>query len=384
MSTTSAPRWSNGEGEMTDMTDASILPGTRPDLPPPVTEAGVIGWLRYNLFSSWWDSLLTILAIYLLYLIVPAIVSWAFIDADWNFLPSVVSGEKQPQFADCTRGGACWIFVRARFGQFFYGFYPEGERWRVNIVLILLVASVYGLLSERIKHKKPIGIFFFGIFPILAFILLYGGLGLPIVPTQQWGGFMLTLTLAGIGILFSLPIGILLALGRRSQLPIIHLLSVLFIEFARGVPLITILFMANVMLPLFLPPGVEFNILLRVLIGVTLFASAYMAEVIRGGLQALHGPRLLVDDAPHHHAAGFARRHPGHRQQLYQPDAGYDAGRHRRPLRLSQYRTGRVARFQLDRYGNRRLRLLRLCLLDLLFCDVALQHADRTQTSNRP
>jgi general L-amino acid transport system permease protein len=272
---------------MTDMTDASILPGTRPDLPPPVTEAGVIGWLRYNLFSSWWDSLLTILAIYLLYLIVPAIVSWAFIDADWNFLPSVVSGEKQPQFADCTRGGACWIFVRARFGQFFYGFYPEGERWRVNIVLILLVASVYGLLSERIKHKKPIGIFFFGIFPILAFILLYGGLGLPIVPTQQWGGFMLTLTLAGIGILFSLPIGILLALGRRSQLPIIHLLSVLFIEFARGVPLITILFMANVMLPLFLPPGVEFNILLRVLIGVTLFASAYMAEVIRGGLQAL-------------------------------------------------------------------------------------------------
>lgn len=269
------------------MTDQTIIPGTRPDLPPPVTEAGVIGWLRHNLFSSWWDSLLTLGAIYLVYLIVPPFVTWAFVNADWNFLPSVVAGETQPKFADCTSGGACWIFVRARFGQFFYGFYPDAERWRVNFVLVMLVASIYGLLSERIKNKKPIAWFFFAIFPILAFVLLYGGLGLAIVPSQQWGGFMLTLTLAGIGIVFSLPIGILLALGRRSQLPIVHLLCVLFIEFARGVPLITILFMANVMLPLFLPAGVEFNILLRILIGVTLFASAYMAEVIRGGLQAL-------------------------------------------------------------------------------------------------
>lgn len=272
---------------MTDMTDTPVVPGARPDQPPPVTESGIIGWLRHNLFSSWWDTLLTLVAIYLVYLILPPILSWAIFDADWNFLPSVISGEKAPQFADCTSGGACWIFIRARFGQFFYGFYPDGERWRVNLVLAMLVISVFCLLSERVKNKKPFAIFFFAIFPILAFILLYGGLGLPVVPTQQWGGFMLTITLAGIGIVFSLPIGILLALGRRSQLPIVHLLCVLFIEFARGVPLITILFMANVMLPLFLPPGVEFNILLRILIGVTMFASAYMAEVIRGGLQAL-------------------------------------------------------------------------------------------------
>ena len=272
---------------MTDMTENSVVPGTRPDLPPPVTESGIIGWLRHNLFSSWWDTLLTLFAIYLVYLILPPFISWAFINSDWQFLPAVELGEKAPEFSDCTSGGACWIFVRARFGQFFYGFYPDAERWRVNLVLIMLVGSIYGLLSERVKHKKPIAWFFFAIFPILAFILLYGGLGLPVVPTQQWGGFMLTLTLAGIGIVVSLPIGILLALGRRSQLPIVHLLCVLFIEFARGVPLITILFMANVMLPLFLPQGVEFNILLRVLIGVTLFASAYMAEVIRGGLQAL-------------------------------------------------------------------------------------------------
>lgn len=272
---------------MSDMTDKTIIPGTRPDLPPPVTESGIIGWLRHNLFSSWWDTLLTLLAIYLVYLILPPFISWAFINADWNFLPSVVTGEKAPEFSDCTSGGACWIFVRARFGQFFYGFYPDAERWRVDLVLVMLVGSIYGLLSERVKTKKPIAWFFFAVFPALAFFLLYGGLGMPVVPTQQWGGFMLTLTLAGIGIVFSLPIGILLALGRRSTLPVVHLLCVLFIEFARGVPLITILFMANVMLPLFLPPGVDFNILLRVLIGVTLFASAYMAEVIRGGLQAL-------------------------------------------------------------------------------------------------
>ena len=295
------------------MTDNAIIPGTRPDLPPPVTESGVIGWLRHNLFSSWWDSLLTLGAIYLVYLIIPPFISWAFVNADWNFLPSVVAGEKAPEHSDCTTGGACWIFVRARFGQFFYGFYPDAERWRVNLVLIMLVGSIFCLLSDRVKNKKPFAIFFFAIFPIVAFVLLCGGylymvynwflspfgltladeasplgwIGIPVVPTQKWGGFMLTVTLASIGIVFSLPLGILLALGRRSQLPIVHLLCVLFIEFARGVPLITILFMANVMLPLFLPQGIEFNILLRVLIGVTLFASAYMAEVIRGGLQAL-------------------------------------------------------------------------------------------------
>ncbi len=137
------------------------------------------------------------------------------------------------------------------------------------------------------KNKKPFAWFFFAIFPFLAFFLLYGGLGLETVPTPKWGGLMLTLIISGIGILFSLPIGILLALGRRSQLPVVHILSVIFIEFARGVPLVTILFMANIMLPLFLPQNFDSDILLRILVGVTLFASAYMAEVIRGGLQAL-------------------------------------------------------------------------------------------------
>jgi general L-amino acid transport system permease protein len=285
-------------------------PGVRPSLPPPTSERGAIGWLRHNLFSSWTNAILTLLAIYIVYLVVPPFVEWAVINATWLFPPDVTSGKRAPEFTDCrAASGACWIFVRARLPQFFYGYFPESERWRVNIVFILLAVSIYGLLAERVKAgiKKPLAIFFFGIYPFLAFWMLWGGRGifwpvnavfgnyftsldtltLPIVETRLWGGLMLTLTLSGIGIVFSLPLGILLALGRRSDLPVVHLLCVVMIEFVRGVPLITILFMANVMLPFFLPPGVEFNVLLRVLLGVTIFAAAYMAEVVRGGLQAL-------------------------------------------------------------------------------------------------
>ncbi len=269
---------------------SDMEPGVRPSLPPPVTETGAIGWFRRNLFSSWSNTLLTVLAVYLVYLVVPPFIDWAIINATWLFPPDVVDGKRAPEFTDCRgASGACWIFVRARLPQFFYGYFPEAERWRVDIVFILLAVSIYGLLAERVTLavKKWLAIFFFGIYPFLAFWMLYGGLGLPVIETRLWGGLMLTLTLSGIGIVFSLPIGILLALGRRSDLPVVHMLSVVLIEFVRGVPLITILFMANVMLPFFLPPGVEFNLLLRVLLGVTIFASAYMAEVVRGGLQAL-------------------------------------------------------------------------------------------------
>jgi general L-amino acid transport system permease protein len=143
------------------------------------------------------------------------------------------------------------------------------------------------LLAGPDRYKKYAAIFFFVIFPIVSMWLLRGGLGLVPVPTEKWGGFMLTLVIALIGIVLSLPIGVVLALGRRSQLPVIHLLCVIFIEFVRGVPLITVLFMANLMVPLFLPQGMDVNVLLRVLVGATFFASAYMAEVVRGGLQAI-------------------------------------------------------------------------------------------------
>jgi general L-amino acid transport system permease protein len=271
--------------------NAQMEPGLRPSLPPPTMETGAIGWLRHNLFSSWTNTLLTVLALYLLYLIIPPFLSWAVIDATWVVPPLAPGAEDHPpQFADCrANAGACWIFIEARLPQFIYGFYPAPERWRIDIVFVALAVSIFGLLSDRVQpnQKKYLAIFFFVIFPVLAFWLLYGGLGLEVVETRLWGGFMLTLILSGIGIIFSLPLGVLLALGRRSELPVVHMLCVVLIEFVRGVPLLTILFMANVMLPFFLPPGIEFNVLLRVLLGVTIFAAAYMAEVVRGGLQAL-------------------------------------------------------------------------------------------------
>jgi general L-amino acid transport system permease protein len=175
-----------------------------------------------------------------------------------------------------------------RFGYFMFGRYPLDERWRVILCGIIFLALLVPLLTPRVPFKRLNAILFFAIFPFVAFFLLVGGwFGLPYVETPLWGGLMVTLVLSYVGIVVSLPLGILLALGRRSKMPIVKLLSVILIETVRGVPLVTVLFMAAFMLPLFVPPGMTFDKLLRALIGVALFSSAYMAEVIRGGLQAI-------------------------------------------------------------------------------------------------
>ncbi len=253
-------------------------PTPLPELPPPVINVGILGWLRRNLFSSPGNTALTLLAIYLLYLAIPPILRWVLLDADWR-------GTTRQ---DCTSQGACWVFIKVRFDRFMYGFYPEPERWRVNAVFLLLVLGIACLLIKSFPRKLWVGTFLLLIYPVIGFHLFSGGsFGLPVVETSQWGGLMLTLIIAGVGITTALPLGILLALGRRSQMPIIRAICVTFIEFWRGVPLITVLFMSSVMLPLFLPEGVNFDKLLRALIGVALFQSAYMAEVVRGGLQAI-------------------------------------------------------------------------------------------------
>ncbi len=272
---------------MTDET-VSVPPseGRKPDLPPPMSVSGPWAWMRENLFSSPLNIALTILSLLLLYLIIPPLVAWATTLATWVFPTEVIVGDRSPRSSDCP-DGACWLFVRARIGQFLFGFYPEPERWRVILSFVLGAIGIYGLLGGPARFRKYAAIFFFVVFPIVSFWLLRGGLGLMSVPTEQWGGFMLTLVIALVGIVLSLPFGILLALGRRSNLPVVHLLCVIFIEFVRGVPLITVIFMANIMLPLFLPPDMQVNVLLRVLVGTTAFVSAYMAEVIRGGLQAI-------------------------------------------------------------------------------------------------
>ena len=249
--------------------------------PPPASTIGAFGWLHRNLFSSPFNIALTVLASYLLYLTIPPLLQWALLDATW-------SGDSRE--ACQANGGACWVFIRVNFEQFMYGFYPEAQRWRVNTALLLLILGAAPLFVRAMPNKLKVrwGLGLLVVYPLVAFVLFKGGLfGLPVVDTSRWGGLLLTLVIAGVGMTAALPLGVLLALGRRSQMPAIQALCTIFIELWRGVPLITVLFMSSVMLPLFLPAGVNFDKLLRALIGVTLFQSAYMAEVVRGGLQAI-------------------------------------------------------------------------------------------------
>jgi len=249
----------------------------KPDMPPPAKVFGPVAWIRQNLFSNWWNTVLTLFAFYLIWLIIPPILSWAFFDANW------VGTTRQ----DCTKAGACWVFIEQRFGQFMYGYYPPELRWRVNLTVILAIVGAAPLFFKAMPRKGLYGIGYLIVFPVVAYFLLHGGMGLENVATSQWGGLMLTLVIATVGIAGALPLGILLALGRRSKMPAVRVVCVTFIEFWRGVPLITVLFMSSVMLPLFLPEGMNFDKLLRALIGVILFQSAYVAEVVRGGMQAI-------------------------------------------------------------------------------------------------
>jgi general L-amino acid transport system permease protein len=252
--------------------------GKAAPLAPPSASIGAIAWLRQNLFSSPLNTALTLVCLYLLYRLVPPLVNWAILDA--NF-----AGETRD---DCVSGGACWVFIKARFPQFMYGFYPVDQRWRVNLAFLILIIALVPLFLSRVRHKAMYAVALLIIYPVVAYYLFCGGLfGLPVVETPLWGGLFLTLVIASVGIVASLPLGILLALGRRSTMPVVRAVCVTFIELIRGVPLITVLFMASVMLPLFLPEGVNFDKLLRALVGVALFAAAYMAEVVRGGLQAM-------------------------------------------------------------------------------------------------
>jgi general L-amino acid transport system permease protein len=255
-----------------------------PTLKPPAATVGVLGWLRANLFNGWFNTLLTVLSLYLIWLIVPPLIKFLIIDAVWT------GTNREDCLAERVGRpvGACWPFIRAKFTQLVYGFYPWDQHWRVDLTLALGAALLVPLLIPRVPYKTLNAILFFAVFPVVAFVLLVGGVfGLQHVETRAWGGLLVTLVVAVTGIVASLPLGILLALGRRSRLPVVRTFSVIFIEFWRGVPLITVLFFATYMLPLFLPNTWTIDGLLRALVGVALFSAAYMAEVVRGGLQAI-------------------------------------------------------------------------------------------------
>lgn len=210
-----------------------------PSLPPPAGEHGPWAWARRNLFSTWYNALLTLVLGYLLVTSLIPVLNWALIDA--TFI-----GEDS---GDCHPGAACWIFIEQRLGFFVYGFYPEDERWRVNWMFLLFALTIVPQFLPGFRGKKWLAVFGVTGLPVLGFILISGGyFGLAAVETSRWGGLMLTLIIAYVGMVGALPIGILLALGRRSDMPVIRTLCVVFIESWRAVPLITILFMASVML----------------------------------------------------------------------------------------------------------------------------------------
>ena len=273
---------------------------------PPTSQIGAILWLRTNLFSSWINTVLTATSLYFLYLMIPPLLDWMFFNASFSFGTinffgfDIKFSEAMATNANCGRVGACWPYIYEKLYMYTYGFYPRTETWRPNIVFGL-TASLFVIipLVKNYKYKNRVILSMIVFYPIVSYVLISGGFGLlTIVETHQWGGLLLTLIIASVGIIVSFPIGVVLALGRQSDLKVIKLFSTLFIEFIRAVPLITILFMASFVLPLFLEPGNNsVDKLLRALIGISLFQAAYFAEVVRGGLQAIPRGQYEAADA---------------------------------------------------------------------------------------
>jgi len=234
--------------------------------------------INVNFNSSNFNAILTLLVTFALIKFVPPLLNWFIFDA--NFLGNTKE--------DCTGSGACWVFVKVWLNRFVYGMYPDAEQWRINTAFFILFMAVGASFFASTKYKKYLIIFLLFIYPIIGFKLISGGdFGLKFVETGAWGGLSLTFIVSAFSLILCFPVGMLLALGRRSNLPAIRYTSIGFIELWRGVPLITVLFMSAVMFPMFLPDGTYVDKLIRVLIAITLFEAAYMAEVIRGGLQAL-------------------------------------------------------------------------------------------------
>lgn len=271
-------------------------------LPPPPTMRGALGWLRANLLSNPLNIALTLASILLLVWLIPPLIKFLIIDATWSGVDreACLASPSRPEV------GACWPFVFERFGFFVYGFYPIPQRWRVDVFFIMLAVGIVWIAWLRAPRRDIGAIYFFIVLPVVSFVLLGGFplIGLPTVGTHLWGGILVTIVVASVGIVAALPIGIVLALGRRSRMPAVKLFSVIFIEFVRGVPLITVLFMASVMLPLFVPESWSPDKLLRALVGIAMFSSAYMAEVVRAGLQAI--PRGQYEGAM---AVGLGYQH---------------------------------------------------------------------------
>ena len=248
-----------------------------PDERPPAFSVGALGWLRTNLFSTWYNAVLTVLILYGLYSLIPPMINWLFLEATWGDLPAEACREA---------AGACWSFIHEWWRFILFGYFPYEDQWRPALALCLVIALLV-VSCNRMFWRIWLAYVWLVCLVVVGVLMAGGVLGLMPVSTRQWGGLPLTLGLSFVGLFVAFPLGVVLALGRRSSMPTVRAVCVTYIELIRGVPLITVLFMASVMFPLFMPQGVTIDNLLRAQIGMILFAAAYLAEVVRGGLQAV-------------------------------------------------------------------------------------------------
>src|ERR1700680_793815 len=254
--------------------------------PPPPAASGLFGWLRANLFSSLSNTTLPLIAVALLAVTVPPVIRWALVDAVWS----------APNSRACHGAGACWAFIAEKWRFILFGTYPYEQHWRPFCAVLIFIAMILASWDRRLWGRRLMLVWLAGLAAVG--VLMWGGIfGLSYVGNELWGGLPLTLILAIVGMAFAFPLAILLALGRRSPLPAVRTICIGYIELIRGVPLITVLFMASVMLPLFLPAGMTIDKLLRAQLAIILFAAAYLAEVIRGGLQAIPKGQIEAADA---------------------------------------------------------------------------------------
>jgi general L-amino acid transport system permease protein len=257
------------------MTDTPITK-TEETIKPPVTSVGVIGWIRGNLFNNLFNSFLTLITLYLLWQVIPPFIKWAFIDSQWYTSSEACRG------AD----GACWTVIPANIRFILFGFFPYEMQWRPLLAMVLLIGLLFYSRDRRHWKKSLLYAWLAGL--VIMGILMRGGvLGMAPVESTQWGGLPLTLMLSVFGLAAAYPLGVILALGRQSKMPAIKTLCIIYIEMIRGVPLITLLFMSSIVFPLFLPEGVTVNVILRAQVAIIMFTAAYIAEVVRGGLQGM-------------------------------------------------------------------------------------------------
>ena len=263
---------------------------------PPANLVGPLAWLRANLFGSWWSTAVSLALIYLIARAAWGLFSWGVLHAVWT-VPQAAAGPDSTACRNAIGTGACWAVVPEKLRFILFAFYPYDQQWRPAIVVALFIGLFVVSANRRFWRKELLLIWLATLVAIG--VLMWGGvLGLSYVPQDQWGGLPITLILATFGLIVAFPLAVLVALGRRStRLPAVKMICVVYVELIRGVPLISLLFMASVMFPLFMPAGVDIDKLLRAQIAIILFAGAYLAEVVRAGLQALPRGQAEAADA---------------------------------------------------------------------------------------